>query len=149
MRTATGLTLLATGSILTFAVTAHPSFLNLQIVGVVLMVTGVAGLFLPKPSQGWRLRRRTILHGNAGGRDSRRAEETANPPYVMLNPGARAGRRWPRRPGNHPADVSASPASATTESIPSLPADDLISEQAGSDDLAAPGSEVVEEYVEE
>jgi len=37
MRTASCLTLLAIGAILTFAVTGHPSFLNLQVAGVVIM----------------------------------------------------------------------------------------------------------------
>ena len=46
MRTASCLTLIAIGAIFTFAVTAHPSFLNLQIAGVVIMATGVAGLGL-------------------------------------------------------------------------------------------------------
>ena len=35
---------MAVGAIFTFAVTGHPSFLNLQIAGVVIMATGVAGL---------------------------------------------------------------------------------------------------------
>ena len=33
MKTATGLTLVAIGAILAFAVKAHPSFLNLQVAG--------------------------------------------------------------------------------------------------------------------
>ena len=39
-----GLALIAIGAIFAFAVTAHPSFLNLQIAGVVIMAT--AGLVL-------------------------------------------------------------------------------------------------------
>jgi len=50
MKTATCLALIAIGAILTFAVTAHPSYLNLQVAGIVIMLTGAAGLFLPKPS---------------------------------------------------------------------------------------------------
>jgi hypothetical protein len=60
MRTASCLTLLAIGAILTFAVTGHPSFLNLQVAGLVIMATGVAGLFLPRRGSGW-LRRWTVL----------------------------------------------------------------------------------------
>jgi hypothetical protein len=48
MRSATCLTLLAIGATLTFAVTGHPSFLNLQILGLVIMATGLAGLLLPR-----------------------------------------------------------------------------------------------------
>lgn len=63
MRTASCLTLIAIGAIFTFAVTAHPRFLNLQIADVVIMATGVAGQLIPRRSQqGW-LRRRTILRG--------------------------------------------------------------------------------------
>ena len=41
MRTATGLALVAIGAILAFAVTASPSFLNLQVAGWILILTGV------------------------------------------------------------------------------------------------------------
>ena len=47
MRTATGLALVAIGAILAFAVTTSPSFLNLQVAGWILILTGVAGLFVP------------------------------------------------------------------------------------------------------
>src|SRR5215469_122356 len=88
MRTASCLTLLALGAILTFAVTGSPSFLNLQVAGVVIMATGVAGMFVRRPSQGW-LRRYTVLRDRTrGGRIVGRVEETRYPPYVMLNPGA-------------------------------------------------------------
>jgi hypothetical protein len=60
MRTATGLALVAIGAILAFAVTAHPSFLNLQVAGWVIMLTGVAGLAIPRRGYGW-LRRRVVV----------------------------------------------------------------------------------------
>jgi hypothetical protein len=63
MRTATALTLMAIGAIFTFAITAHPSFLNLQVVGLVLIVTGVCGLVLPRRGRGW-LRRSVLLKGS-------------------------------------------------------------------------------------
>src|SRR5258708_7807508 len=67
MRTASCLALLRHRRNFTFAVTAHPSFLNLQITGVVIMATGVAGLILPRRrQQGW-LRRRTILRRGPRG----------------------------------------------------------------------------------
>jgi hypothetical protein len=60
MRTATGLALVAIGAILAFAVTAHPSFLNLQVAGWVIMLTGVAGMAIPRRGYGW-LRRRVVV----------------------------------------------------------------------------------------
>jgi hypothetical protein len=67
MRTASCLTLMAIGAILTFAVTARLSFLNLQSAGAVMMATGIAGMLLPRRGQqGW-LRRRTILRKGPRG----------------------------------------------------------------------------------
>jgi hypothetical protein len=66
MRTATGLALIAIGAILAFAVTQSPSFLNLQIVGWVLMLTGVAGMVVPRRGYGW-LRRRVVVRRPRGG----------------------------------------------------------------------------------
>lgn len=65
MKTATALTVAAIGAILAFAVTAEPSFFNFHAAGWVLMLTGVAGAFLPRRSYGW-LRRRLVL--NSGGK---------------------------------------------------------------------------------
>jgi hypothetical protein len=60
MRTATGLTLVAIGAILAFAVRTSPSFLNLQITGWVIMLTGVAGMLIPRRGNSM-LRRRTVV----------------------------------------------------------------------------------------
>jgi hypothetical protein len=60
MRTATGLTLVAIGAILAFAIRTSPSFLNLQIAGWVIMLTGVAGMLIPRRGNG-RLLRRTVV----------------------------------------------------------------------------------------
>jgi hypothetical protein len=60
MKTATGLTLVAIGAIFAFAVTAHPSWINLQIAGWVIMLTGIIGMAVPKRGYGW-LRRRVIV----------------------------------------------------------------------------------------
>jgi hypothetical protein len=65
MKTGTSLTLMAIGAIVAFAVTAHPSFLNLQVVGWVLIVTGVCGLLVPRRGHGWQ--RRSVLTRNAPG----------------------------------------------------------------------------------
>ncbi len=57
MRTASALALVAVGAIFAFAINRSPSFLNLQIVGWVLMVTGIAGAFIPRRGSGWTRRR--------------------------------------------------------------------------------------------
>jgi hypothetical protein len=63
MKSATALTLLAIGAVFAFAVTAHPSFLNLQILGWVLMLTGITGLIVPRRGKGW-LRRSVLVKGS-------------------------------------------------------------------------------------
>lgn len=60
MKTATGLTLVAIGAILAFAVTAHPRFLNLQVAGWVILLIGVAGMFIPRRGYGW-VRSRVVV----------------------------------------------------------------------------------------
>lgn len=90
MRTATGLFLIALGAILAFAVQGHPSWLNIQVVGWVIMLTGVAGMAIPRRGYGW-LRRRMVLRRGPGGRPVvDRVEEKRYPPYMMLNPGSNA-----------------------------------------------------------
>lgn len=91
MRTASGLLLVALGAILAFAVRGHPSWLNIQIVGWVIMLTGVAGMAIPRRGYGW-LRRRMVLRRGPGGRPVvNHVEETRYPPYVMLNSGTTTG----------------------------------------------------------
>jgi hypothetical protein len=87
MRTATCLTLVAIGAILTFAVTAHPSFLDLQVTGVVIMIVGVAGLFLNRRTSGW-LRRRVVLRKGATGPVVGHIDQTNYPSYVSIDPAA-------------------------------------------------------------
>jgi len=60
MKTGAGLALIAIGAILAFAVTAHPSGLNVQAAGWVLIVVGLAGMFVPRRGYGW-LRRRMVM----------------------------------------------------------------------------------------
>ncbi len=149
MRTATGLALIAVGAIFTFAVTAHPSFLNLQIAGVVIMATGVAGLFLRKPSQGW-LRRRTVLRRGAGGPVVGHVDEKRYPPYVMLNPSADPDLADSNghQPGDLTAEETVEPEPRDeTAPIPDLPAEDLDAE--AGDPAAPQAAEVVEEYIQE
>jgi hypothetical protein len=60
MRTATGLTVVAVGAILAFAVTSSLSFFNIQIAGWIIMLTGVAGIIFSRRDSGW-LRRRIVM----------------------------------------------------------------------------------------
>jgi hypothetical protein len=52
VKTMTGITLLAIGAILTFAVNVHPGFISPQIIGLVLMLTGITGLCLNQRGTG-------------------------------------------------------------------------------------------------
>jgi hypothetical protein len=48
MKTATGLTLVAIGAIFAFAINGHPSWINLHIVGWVIMLTGIIGMVITR-----------------------------------------------------------------------------------------------------
>jgi len=77
MRTATSLALVAIGAIFAFAITRSPSFLNLQVVGWVLMLTGTAGAFIPRRGYGW-LHRSLIVKNDepAGGEEDEVVQES-------------------------------------------------------------------------
>lgn len=60
MKTATSLALVAIGAIFAFAITRSPAFLNLQVVGWVLMLTGGVGALVPRRGNGW-LRRSLVV----------------------------------------------------------------------------------------
>jgi hypothetical protein len=66
MKSSTGLTLAAIGAILAFAVHGRLSFLDPNAAGWVLMLVGVAGLFLPPGTQRW-LRHRLIMKDGTYG----------------------------------------------------------------------------------
>jgi hypothetical protein len=89
MKTATGLTLLAIGAILAFAVTTNTSVFNLHVAGFVIMLTGLAGLLIPRRSYSW-LNRRLVQRRTRTWPSGTVVEtrETNYPPYVMTNPGA-------------------------------------------------------------
>jgi hypothetical protein len=85
MRTATGLTLVALGAILAFAVNGHPSWLNIQVVGWVIMVTGAAGMLVP--GSGYAAVRSRIIRRRPGpGGGVTEVDERRYPPYIRLNP---------------------------------------------------------------
>jgi hypothetical protein len=65
MKTATGLAIVAVGAILAFAVTGHPGWLNVQAAGWVLILVGLAGMFVPRRGYGW-LRRRVVRRPMTG-----------------------------------------------------------------------------------
>ena len=65
MKTATSLTLVAVGAIIAFAITAHISFLNLQVTGWIIILTGVAGAIITRSSR-LRLRRTPAAKGRPG-----------------------------------------------------------------------------------
>jgi hypothetical protein len=60
MKVSTGLSLAALGAILAFAVHGHPPYVNLNAVGWVLMIVGIAGIFAPPGSRSW-LRTRLVM----------------------------------------------------------------------------------------
>jgi hypothetical protein len=130
MKTATGLMLVAIGAILAFAVKAHPSFLNLQVAGWVIIVVGLAGLLVPQRGYGW-LRRRVVVRRTPGARPTTRVEETSAPGYVMLDPVGTA------EPDDTLAETVREPA----------PEPGSIDDR--SEILTPPKTEVVEEYFEE
>jgi hypothetical protein len=140
MRTATGLALVAIGAILAFAVTTSPSFLNLQVAGWILILTGVAGLVVPRRGYGW-LRRRVVVRRPRG----EAAAANGEPRRFKDN-------RWfqrhaipdPRLPASEDAVVAST---ATESSVPdTLPPTTAERTVAGP---GAPAEETVEEYFEE
>ena len=140
MRTATGLALIAIGAILAFAVTTSPSFLNLQVVGWILILTGVAGLVVPRRGYGW-LRRRVVV------RRPRGEAVTANgEPRRFKN------SRWfrqnalsdPRLPATEGAMVESTvPEGGVPDTLPGTAAERAVPGAGG------PAEETVEEYFEE
>ena len=108
MRTATGLTVIAFGAILAFAVTATTPLVNVQVVGWVLIVTGALGMAIPKKGYGW-LRRRLVLRPGPRGPVVSRVDETRYPRSIIRYPDATptaddepGSRGW--RPGGWLAD---------------------------------------------
>jgi hypothetical protein len=168
MRTATGLTLIALGAILAFAVQGHPSWLNIQVVGWVIMLTGVAGMAIPRRGYGW-LRRRMVLRRGPGGRPVvDRVEEKRYPPYIMLNPGStgiadevvpESGDDVPtaagpfEEPGTGDAPVDQHEAERLARErevvVKRTKAEWEAAEQAAHPGDPLPAEEVVEQYVEE
>jgi hypothetical protein len=84
MKNATALLVAALGAILAFAVTAHPSFVNLHVVGWVLILTGIIGVCIPKRGYGWMRRRLTLDNRMGRSADAIITEKKFSP---ILMPG--------------------------------------------------------------
>jgi hypothetical protein len=145
MKTATGLAIVAVGAILAFAVTGHPGWLNVQAAGWVLILVGLAGMFIPRRGYGW-LRRQVVR------RPPRRAVAAS---HVMdSNVVASNGTALP--PGTvvlTPEQAEAVQAGALLETEPEVfPGRQLskaeVEEQQRTTGPAAT-SETIEEYLEE
>ena len=156
MKTATGLALVAIGAILAFAVTAHPSFFNIQVAGWVIMATGVVGLLVPRRGYGW-LRRRVVLSRDQDGRLVRRVREQRYPPYVMLNPASPESDMADGSPSLTPAAPPDAPLDAPLATGTPVTPEAVIPEAATPDpgvppapgETTAPARETVEEYFPE
>ena len=140
MKTASGLTLIAVGAVLAFAVNGHPWFLNLQVVGWILMIIGVIGMVIPRRGYGW-LRRQMVVRRTPEGRQAVGVREKRYPPYIMINPAA--------------AGVAGSTAEAATAQMPEMPTDSEAESWSGADATVVgdrtvvPDKETVEEFFEE
>jgi hypothetical protein len=85
MKTATSLTLVAAGAIIAFAITAHIAWLNLQVTGWVLILTGVGGAIITRSS---RLRRtRTPVAKGRPGAAAANGTAQRPPPSQRPAPG--------------------------------------------------------------
>ena len=135
MKIAPSLTLIAIGAIFTFAITSSPSWLNLQVVGVILMATGVAALLLPRRTREL-VRRRILVRRGSRGPIVSEVDETL-PPYISLNPGSAAdGHEQPGIPVERTVIVPAN--------------SDPTAQRATAADATQPaGTEIVDEYLEE
>src|SRR5215469_5523550 len=100
MNRATSLTVIAIGAIFAFAVSVRLKFLNLQIVGFILMVTGAAGLLLERRSRDW-LRRTVIVRNSPDISQSRRR----GPAQIPAAPPAEPRSQPPGEPPTEPLET--------------------------------------------
>jgi hypothetical protein len=141
MKTATGLTLIALGAVLAFAVNGHPWFLNLQVTGWIIMVIGVVGMVVPRRGYGW-LRRQAVLRRGPDGRPVMRTRRRRYPPYAMVGPAPSP------EPGYDAAYDTAEMPAVPRE--PVVPPTAAVPEPVVSDDSLGPDEEeIVEEYYPE
>lgn len=138
MKTATGLTVIAIGAILAFAVTTSPGFLSLHAVGWILMATGGAGILLTPRSQDW-LRRRIVIRRTTS---PRRPPASSRPRNArQLAPAAPAPAPAPGEQGNYQPEPP--------RSGPATDADDRdVTRPIEPTDAGGIDDETIEEYVE-
>lgn len=135
MKTATGLTLVALGAVLAFAVNGHPWFLNLQICGWILMIIGVIGMFVPRRGYGW-LRRQMVVRRTPEGQRVLGMREKRYPPYIMINPAA--------------AGVAGTTTEeAATARMPEMPTNSDAESWTEAETTVVPDKETVEEFFQE
>src|SRR5215472_16231582 len=155
MKTAPALALIAAGAIVAFAVHAHPRFFSFQIAGWVIMLTGIAGLVIPRRGYRW-VRRVTRRPPAAAGtdRDRRRRRRTRRSPAVAATDRDRRLRRRTRRPRGaaRAAGAGRLPIGWTFRRRPNpalvtTPLPDPVPEEAA--DGTAPGPDLPSETVEE
>ncbi|MDR0346023.1 MAG: hypothetical protein LBI49_23505 [Nocardiopsaceae bacterium] len=101
MRVGTGLSLLAIGAILAFAVSGSPPYWNLQITGVVLIATGLAALLIPRQSYGWLRRKMVVRPGSRRSVVTRRDETSYSQPSLRYQ-GPRPAPGEPAWDGDNP-----------------------------------------------
>jgi hypothetical protein len=144
MKTATGLTLIAVGAVLAFAVRGHPSFLNIQIVGWILMVLGAIGMAIPRSGYGW-LRRQVVTRRTPGGRVVD-VQQKRYPSYIALNPAATsaADATIDPDPPTEYVDVVEDP-----DARPAAAAREVPDEVWEGGQRPVPDEQVVEEYFQE
>jgi hypothetical protein len=151
MKTATSLAIVAVGAILAFAITGHPGWLNVQAAGWVLILVGLAGMFIPRSGYGW-LRRQVVR------RPPRRpmaASRVTASHVIDSNVVASNGTALP--PGAvvlTPEQAEAVQAGALLETEPEVfPGRQLskadVEEQVKTTAPAATTSETIEEYLED
>jgi hypothetical protein len=147
MRTATGLALVAIGMILAFAVTASPSFINLHVAGWVLILTGVAGILVPRRGYGW-VRRRVVRRprGTVVNPEARRRSLGIGGRGLRRRISARPGITLPE--SEIPVYEQVSDAPAVYHRVSDTPAADPLTGETGSG-AAGPAEETVEEFFQE
>src|SRR5262245_13526175 len=140
MRTATGLALIAIGAILAFAVTTSPPFFNLQVAGWILILTGLAGMFVPRRGYGW-LRRRVVVRRPRG----EVADATGQPRRF-------GNSRWFQRNAIPDPRVSETEGAVVKSAVPEGTLPETLPRPAAERTVpgaAGPAEETVEEYFEE
>src|SRR5260370_35158464 len=112
MKAGPALALIAVGAILAFAVHAHLRFFSFQIAGWVIMLTGIAGLVIPRRGHSWlrRVTRRPRTAAGADGDQRLRRATRRSRAAAESGGGGRLPNGWPLpRPPNPPVLPSPPP----------------------------------------